>query len=67
MIVVQSKSTDKYTRMIYSALALLMALPLLSYGEMMAIVPDKTTLDTVKKSPAGSVVYFGKIDVPKSG
>lgn len=64
---VESKSTDKYTRMICSVLALFMALPLLSYGEMMAIIPDKTTLDTVEKSPAGSVVYFGKIDVPKSG
>lgn len=64
---VESKSTDKYTRMICSVLALFMALPLLSYGEMMAIIPDKTTLDKVEKSPAGSVVYFGKIDVPKSG
>ena len=64
---VQCKSTDTHTRMICSVLAVLMALPLLSYGEMIAIIPDKATLDTVKKSPAGSVVYFGKIDVPKSG
>ena len=67
MIMVRSKSTDKCARMICSVLALFVAFPLVSHGEMLAVIPDKTTLDTVKKSPVGSVVYFGKVNVPRSG